>query len=93
MGRISYKKWEKNYPKVAKKYTEDKCLKCAKVPLRLGSGPSAKMPKVGKAKERKQKGKEHREKKVKGKRTKEKEFPAVGPRPFESLKVCDRAFG
>ena len=51
------------------------------------------MPKVGKAKERKQKGKEHREKKVKGKRTKEKEFPAVGPRPFESLKVCDRAFG
>jgi len=52
-----------------------------------------KMPKVGKAKERKQKGKEHREKKVKGKRTKEKEFPAVGPRPFESLKVCDRAFG
>ena len=25
---------EKKYPKVAKKYTEDKCLKCAKVPLR-----------------------------------------------------------
>ena len=38
MGRMIYKKWEKNYPKVAKKYTEDKCLKCAKVP---------KMPKVG----------------------------------------------
>ena len=38
MGRMIYKKWEKNYPKVAKKYTEDKCLKCAKVP---------KMSKVG----------------------------------------------
>ena len=38
-----YKKWEKKYPKVAKKYTEDKCLKCAKAP---------KMPKVGKAQKR-----------------------------------------
>jgi hypothetical protein len=34
-----YKKWEKNYPKVAKKYTEEKCLKCAKVPLRA-AGPT-----------------------------------------------------
>ena len=38
MGRMIYKKWEKKYTKVAKKYTEDKCLKCAKVP---------KMPKIG----------------------------------------------
>ena len=55
-----YKKLEKKYPKVAKKYTEDKCLKCAKVPLRA-VGPTGRRLKCLKLGKRRKDNRTHTE--------------------------------